>query len=39
VGLRGVTDVEILDGAREGDQAIPATSGVLTGQRIRPIAP
>ena len=38
-GLRGVTDVEILEGAKEGDQVIPATSGVLTGQRVRPVAP
>ncbi len=38
-GLRGVTDVEILEGAKEGDQVIPATSGVLTSQRVRPVAP
>ncbi len=38
-GLRGVTDVEILEGAKEGDPVIPATSGVLTGQRVRPVAP
>jgi HlyD family secretion protein len=39
VGLRGVSQAEILDGINEGDLAIPATAGVLIGQRLRPIAP
>ena len=39
VGLRGDTQVEIVDGLAEGDAVIPVASGVLTGQRIRPITP
>jgi len=38
-GLRGLSDVEILTGLSEGDQVIPSLSGVVTGQRIRPILP
>ena len=39
VGLRGGTQIEILEGLAEGDRVLPAISGVLTGQRIRPIDP
>jgi len=39
VGLLGATDVEILDGIKESDRVVPANSGVLTGQRIRPTTP
>lgn len=39
VGLRGNSHVEIVDGMIEGEAAIPANSGVLTGQRIRAILP
>jgi len=39
VGLRGATQMEIVQGLGEGALAIPAASGVLTGQRIRPILP
>lgn len=39
LGLRGNTQVEILAGLVEGDLAVPATSGVVTGQRMRPILP
>lgn len=39
VGLLGAIDVEILDGINERDQVVPANSGVLTGQRIRPTTP
>ncbi len=39
LGLQGNTQTEILTGIAEGSAAVPATSGVLTGQRIRPISP
>ena len=39
LGIRGNTQMEILEGVAEHDMIIPATSGVLTGQRIRPVAP
>jgi HlyD family secretion protein len=39
LGLQGNTQIEILDGIADGGFAIPATSGMLTGQRIRPILP
>ncbi len=39
LGLRGNTQMEILEGAAEGDDVIPASSGVLIGQRVRPILP
>jgi HlyD family secretion protein len=39
VGLRGNSDVEIVEGLASGDVAIPQSSGVLTGQRVRPILP
>lgn len=39
VGLRGATKIEIRDGLAEGAAAIPTASGLLTGQRLRPIAP
>lgn len=39
VGLQGGTDVEIIDGINELDQVVPGSSGVLTGQRIRPLTP
>ncbi len=39
IGLRGNTEVEIRDGLSAGDIAIPQNSGVVTGQRIRPVTP
>jgi HlyD family secretion protein len=39
VGLRGNTQLEILQGMAEGDVAIPLNSGVLTGQRVRAVLP
>ena len=38
LGLRGDTQVEILDGIGAGAPVIPALSGVLTGQRVRPVS-
>jgi HlyD family secretion protein len=37
IGLHGNSQVEIVDGLAEGDVAIPQSSGVLTGQRVRPV--
>lgn len=39
LGLRGNSQVEILDGLQPGDIAIPQSSGILTGQRVRPVLP
>lgn len=39
LGLRGNTQIELLEGAAEGDLAVPVTAGLLTGQRLRPILP
>jgi HlyD family secretion protein len=39
LGLRGNTQLEILDGMAEGDVAIPLNSGLLTGQRVRAVLP
>ncbi len=39
IGLRGLNDVEILDGLALGDLIIPSLSGVVSGQRIRAIVP
>jgi len=39
LGLRGNTQLEILDGMAEGEVAIPLNSGVLTGQRVRAVLP
>ncbi|MCW6513057.1 efflux RND transporter periplasmic adaptor subunit [Lichenifustis flavocetrariae] len=39
LGLQGNTQIEVLAGIKDGDAAIPASAGVLTGQRIRPITP
>jgi HlyD family secretion protein len=39
IGLRGATQTEILQGLSDGAFAVPATSGIRTGQRIRPIEP
>lgn len=38
LGLRGNTQVEILDGVGIGAPVVPALSGVLTGQRVRPVS-
>jgi HlyD family secretion protein len=38
-GLRGNSDVEILSGLAEGDLVIPSLSGVVSGQRLRPVLP
>ncbi|WP_128927775.1 efflux RND transporter periplasmic adaptor subunit [Bradyrhizobium guangxiense] len=37
LGLRGNSQVEITDGVAAGDVAIPQSSGVLAGQRLRPV--
>lgn len=39
LGLRGAGNIEILDGVTEGDEVVPANSGVVTGQRIRAVRP
>jgi HlyD family secretion protein len=39
VGLQGGTEIEIVDGINEFDRIVPSNSGVLTGQRIRPVTP
>ena len=39
LGLRGSTKFEIHDGLAKGALAIPSTSGVRIGQRIRPVLP
>ncbi|MBR0764842.1 efflux RND transporter periplasmic adaptor subunit [Bradyrhizobium japonicum] len=39
LGLRGNSQMEILEGLEPGDIAIPQSSGVLTGQRLRPVLP
>jgi HlyD family secretion protein len=39
IGLRANTHVEIIEGATQGDLAVPVTAGVMTGQRIRPVLP
>jgi HlyD family secretion protein len=38
-GLRGNSQVEILEGMEAGEAAIPQSSGVLTGQRVRAVLP
>ena len=38
-GLRGLTEVEILEGLSEGDLVIPSLSGIVSGQRLRPVVP
>jgi HlyD family secretion protein len=37
IGLHGNSHVEIIDGLAAGDVAIPLNSGILTGQRLRPV--
>ncbi|QAU45165.1 efflux RND transporter periplasmic adaptor subunit [Bradyrhizobium guangzhouense] len=37
IGLHGNSQIEITDGLAAGDVAIPQSSGVLTGQRVRPV--
>jgi HlyD family secretion protein len=39
LGLHGDTRTEILAGLAAGDIAVPLASGVLTGQRVRPVIP
>jgi HlyD family secretion protein len=39
LGLRGNSQIEIVEGLVPGDVAIPQSSGVLTGQRVRPVLP
>ena len=39
LGLRGSSHIEIVGGLSAGDVAIPQSSGVLTGQRLRPVLP
>jgi len=38
LGLHGQSEFEIADGLAEGDVVVPSASGVMTGQRIRPVA-
>jgi HlyD family secretion protein len=38
-GLRGNSQVEIVEGIAAGEVAIPQSSGVLTGQRVRAVLP
>jgi HlyD family secretion protein len=38
-GIRGNSHVEIVDGLNAGDIAVPQSSGVVTGQRFRPVLP
>jgi HlyD family secretion protein len=37
LGLHGQNQFEIVDGLAAGDLAVPAASGLLTGQRVRPV--
>jgi HlyD family secretion protein len=37
-GIRGAGQVELLEGAAEGDLAVPVNAGLRTGQRFRPVA-
>jgi HlyD family secretion protein len=39
LGLRGNSNIEIVEGLEAGDVAIPQSSGVVTGQRVRPVRP
>jgi HlyD family secretion protein len=39
LGLRGNSQIEVLEGISESDAAIPLNSGVLTGQRLRAVLP
>jgi HlyD family secretion protein len=39
IGLRGNAQVEISEGLAEGALALPVTSGVVIGQRVRPVLP
>jgi HlyD family secretion protein len=39
LGLRGNTQIEILNGMAENEVAIPLNSGVLTGQHVRAVLP
>jgi HlyD family secretion protein len=39
LGLRGNSQIEILEGITESEVAIPLNSGVLTGQRVRAVLP
>jgi HlyD family secretion protein len=39
LGLRGNTEVEIVEGLSANDVAVPSNSGVLTGQRVRAVLP
>ncbi len=36
-GLHGNSQIEITEGLAAGDIAIPQSSGVLNGQRVRPV--
>ena len=39
LGIQGTSQIEIRDGLAEGDVAIPATSDVTAGQRVRALLP
>ena len=39
VGVRGNSHIEIVAGLADNDVAVPPNSGILTGQRLRPVLP
>ena len=39
IGLRGTDAFEILEGVSADDQLVPASAGVVAGQRLRAVAP
>lgn len=38
-GIRGPGQIEIIEGAKEGDAAVPLNAGLVTGQRFRSLPP
>jgi HlyD family secretion protein len=38
-GIRGPGQIEIIEGAKEGDTAVPVNAGLVTGQRFRSLLP
>ena len=38
-GIRGLGQIEIVEGAKEGDTAVPVNAGLVTGQRFRSFPP
>jgi HlyD family secretion protein len=39
IGLRGVDRIELLEGVAVGEQVVPASAGLLPGQRLRAVVP